>query len=110
MTGYFNFKGVAKRQEYWAVIFILFAITFLGGMILQGLMFTGETGLYLGGIGLIVFFIAAIWIQFATGARRCRDAGISPWWILLYLLPYVNFVFTIVIGCLKTQEQGENNV
>jgi uncharacterized membrane protein YhaH (DUF805 family) len=111
MTHYFNFKGVAKRQEYWAVILILFAVTFVASAVLQGLMFTGVTGLYLGVIGIIALVIAGIWAQFATGARRCRDAGISPWWVLLFLLPYVNFVFMIVIGCLKTnQEQSEENV
>lgn len=111
MTRYFSFKGTAKRQEYWAVVLILIAISVVGGAVLQGLMFTGVTGLYLGTIGIIALLIAGLWVQLATGARRCRDAGISAWWVLLYLIPYVNFIFMIVIGCLKTnQEQGEENV
>jgi len=103
MSRYFSFTGLAMRQEYWAVVFITFAVTFFGTIILEGLMFTGTTGIYIGVIGLIALVIAALWLQFATAARRCRDAGISPWWVLLFLIPYVNFVATIVYGCLQSK-------
>lgn len=109
MSRYFNFTDVATRQEYWAVIFIVFAVTLFGSIILEGLMFTGATGIYIAIIGLIALVIAAVWLQFATAARRCRDAGISPWWVLLFFIPYVNLIATVVYGCLQTKKQGENN-
>jgi len=110
MSRYFSFKGLATRQEYWAVIFITFAVTFFGGILLQGMMFTGETGVYIGAIALIALVISGIWLQFATAARRCRDAGISPWWVLLFFIPYVNFVATIVYGCLQSKPTEVENV
>jgi uncharacterized membrane protein YhaH (DUF805 family) len=40
----------------------------------------------------------------ATSIRRCRDAGINPWFTLSFLLPYINFIVFIVFGVLKTDK------
>ena len=95
----FSFDGVAKRQEYWAVqiaafVYILAALIIVGNPFLTDL-----TAL------LVLFgFIATIWALLATTTRRLRDAGISLWWMLVYLIPYVSTVAAIVFGCIKTKE------
>ena len=104
MSQYFKFTGLAKRQEYWAVIVIAYAISFALGFVLGGLMLTGATGLYLGLIGIVAVTVAAVWVSLATTVRRCRDAGISPWWSVLLIIPYVGFVALIVYGVIKSQE------
>lgn len=110
MTHYFNFKGLAKRQEYWAVIFIAFALAFAATLFTEALVLINTEGAVFGLLFLIAGFIALIWLQFATAARRCRDAAISPWWVLLFLIPYINFVVTIVFGVLPSKNVGEDNV
>lgn len=110
MLRYFDFTGLATRQEYWAVIFIVFAATFTGYIVLEGLLLSGATGLHLGVFGIFALVIAGVWLQFATAARRCRDAGISPWWVLLFFIPYVNLVATIVYGCLQSKPTEVENV
>jgi len=94
MTQYFSFYGTAKRQEYWAVIFISFAIAFIGTVLSEPLL-------------LLAIILTVAWLQLATAVRRCRDAGISPWWVILFLLPWVNFILTIVLGVIKSDESNE---
>ena len=64
MKNYFDFKGVAKRQEYWAVI----VASFVGFMI--GIVITESIPL----VALVVL-VAALWVYLATTVRRLRDAG-----------------------------------
>ena len=110
MTHYFNFKGLAKRQEYWAVIVIAFALAFVATLFTEALILINTEGAVFGLLFLIAGFIALVWLQFATAARRCRDSGISPWWVLLFLIPYINFVVTIVFGVLPSKTLGEDDV
>jgi uncharacterized membrane protein YhaH (DUF805 family) len=44
----------------------------------------------------------------ATAIRRCRDAGISPWFTLSFLVPYINFIVFIVFGVLNTDKDTEH--
>jgi uncharacterized membrane protein YhaH (DUF805 family) len=105
MGKYFNFAGYASRQQYWAVLAIVFAASFVVSTILTIVMVSGSSGAVIGGILMLAAVVVGIWLQFAVGARRCRDAGINPWWVLTYLLPYVNIASFIVIGVLKTEQR-----
>lgn len=104
MTEYFKFNGVATRSEYWAVMIIANIVGLVLG-VAGGAMIGAEAGLQVFGLLLLLAtVIAQVWLSFATGARRSRDAGINPWWVLTFLLPYINIIVLIVIGVLKTQE------
>ena len=108
MTQYFSFYGTAKRQEYWAVIFISFAVAFLATLVSEALLFMIDPNAGIASIFvLLAVIIATAWLQLATAVRRCRDAGISPWWVVLFLIPYVNFVLTIVLGVIRSDESNE---
>ena len=53
-----------------------------------------------GAFGAFVIVLGACWVQLATVARRCRDAGITAWWCLATFVPWVSYVALIVFGCL----------
>jgi uncharacterized membrane protein YhaH (DUF805 family) len=95
MKEYFNFNGVAKRQEYWAVM-ILSILAMVVGFVALG---AGEVLGALIGLGISV---AALWTIFAVTVKRLRDAGLSTWWILTLFVPYVSFVAQIVFGCIES--------
>jgi len=42
------------------------------------------------------------WAVIATTVRRCRDAGISPWFAGTILIPWFAIIPFIVFGCLKS--------
>lgn len=98
MKKYFNFNGVAKRQEYWAVHVIAVLAMFVGFVVLEG-----SNGL--GALVALGIFIAALWAILATTIRRLRDAGLSTWWILATFVPYVGTVATIVFGCVGSNAE-----
>ena len=96
MKEYFNFNGVAKRQEYWAVI-LLSVVAYVAGFIVL------ESGA-LGALLALVIFVAALWATIAVTVNRLRDVGLNTWWILAVLVPYVGTVASIVFGCLNSKE------
>jgi uncharacterized membrane protein YhaH (DUF805 family) len=109
MTKYFSFKGLAKRQEYWAIMLIAFALTFVTTLFTEALVLINTDGAIIGLLFLIAAIVALVWLQFATAARRCRDAGISPWWVVVFVIPYINLVATVVFGVLKTADAGDDD-
>ena len=100
---YLMFEGTATRSEYWGVTFIslaalvavAFAATLFAGII-------GDGGAAISGITIIIALIVAVWATVATTARRCRDAGINPWFTLLVFIPYVAIPACVVFGVLPT--------
>jgi len=104
---YFNFSGVASRQQYWAVLVIAFVIGMIGSL---PLLFFASLGTAAFIIASLAFFVILTWCVLATSVRRSRDAGISPWWALLYFIPYANVVLIIVAGVLKTKSSDSSIV
>jgi uncharacterized membrane protein YhaH (DUF805 family) len=93
MKEYFNFNGVAKRQEYWAVMLLsIFAI------IISLIAMLDPIGMVIA----VALLIATIWVGLATTVRRLRDAGLNTWWILAIFVPYVGIIATIVFGVVAT--------
>ena len=110
MTKYFNFYGSASRQEYWAVMVIMFAGLIVLSTVFSLIMLSGSSGLVIGSLLMIALGVASIWLQFAVSARRCRDAMINPWWSLALLVPYVNLAVLIVFGVLPPKGEPEGLV
>jgi transcriptional regulator with XRE-family HTH domain len=74
LAKYAELHGRAGRAEYWW--FFLFV-----GLIASGATLLADV---LGGLVLLALAFPLI----AAGARRLRDAGQSPWWQLLALVPF----------------------
>lgn len=123
---YFDFKGRSRRKEFWhffllnvIVIFVLWAIVLgVGGgmqammtaatenpgnpMAVYGTMFSGA------GVLILLWGLVTFIPNIAVAVRRLHDRDMSGWWylgfIVLYLIPFVNFVAGIafiVLMCLE---------
>lgn len=96
----FTFDGRLGRMQYfgygiiWAVI--LLVVAFITGAS------HGAIGLYI--VAMIVFAIATL----SYGIRRLHDFDKSGWWYLLMFIPYVNFVFGLVL-LFAPGTQGSNS-
>jgi uncharacterized membrane protein YhaH (DUF805 family) len=104
---YFEFAGKATRSEYWGVILVAYLMLIPVGII--GAVFTlgGIMGAVVGALLIIAGVVGLTWVVLATTARRCRDAGINPWFTLAVLIPYIAIIPWIVFGCLKTEKQDD---
>jgi uncharacterized membrane protein YhaH (DUF805 family) len=106
-----TFQGRIGRLQY-----------FYGLLFKLGLMF---------GVGLIIIFLFSItnemegitmiislplclfvmWVNLSLQARRLHDMGQSGFWLLLYLVPLVNYIFAFVIyiACLASEGNKKAN-
>lgn len=100
---YADFGGRSQRKEYWMFI-LLQIIVLLPLFLLVGVTGSFEEGseemsgvglLFLGLIGL--FILAMLIPSLAVQVRRLHDTDRSGWWILLGLIPVVNYVGSIVL-------------
>ncbi len=106
---YANFKGRARRKEYW--MFTLFYVIFLAIAAvldaLLGLDFTiGSSSLGYGWL-YTLFSLAVLIPSLAVGARRLHDTGKSGWWQLIGILPVIGVIILIIFFC-QDGEVGEN--
>lgn len=96
IKNYANFKGRARRKEYW--MFILF--NYLFGLAcsladgLLGLQIPLE-GKALGIFGAVYGLFVLI-PSFSVSVRRLHDIDKSGWWLLLSLLPVIGWVWLLV--------------
>ena len=102
MDKYFRFNGTAKRSEYWGVYILAFVLLVI--LLITGAVITGASGgLEFAGVLIILgSLVANFWLTLSVTIRRCRDAGINPWWTAACYIPYIGAIPWIIIGCLKS--------
>jgi uncharacterized membrane protein YhaH (DUF805 family) len=106
-----NGKGRARRAEYWW--FAVFSALFLVALLVIDLSINTSMGGYgwgpvLMGIGGLALVGPAI----SVAVRRLHDVGMNGWLYLLAIIPYIGWLFLLVVACLpgqdKTNEYGPN--
>lgn len=106
---YFSFYGRAARSEYWGTQIVSYIIFFVVAMLAALVSTAGGPSLTIA-IGVFIFLmvIPLTWVIMATTARRCRDAGINPWFTATIFIPYLAIIPWIVFGCLSTVKGDQN--
>ena len=109
---YVNFKGRARRKEYWGFT-LFYALIFA---ILGAFAFTG-----IGVILFLVVFVATLPPSISLTVRRLHDINLSGWftlYMLIMLIPVIGegiaIIISIVIGVVQGSAEsnkfGENPV
>jgi uncharacterized membrane protein YhaH (DUF805 family) len=119
MRLYANGEGRARRKEYWSFVLFSALLSTAAAIVLMipltmlavALESTGD-----GAMGtmspvhwLIILSVLAIIIVFmipsyAVLARRLHDVGMSGWFALISLIPYLGGLFVLVIALIPSQE------
>lgn len=106
---YADFSGVSSRKEFWltylAVCIISAGVT---GLTLLVMGLAGMTGIIIGSAIAAIFGLGLLIPNLAISVRRLRDAGMSPWLILIILIPAIGAIALIVMFCRPTQYQHED--
>ncbi len=105
MKQYADFGGRARRTEFW--MFVLFNIIFsvVASLIDRAIGFK-IGAIQLGIIGLI-YSLAVLIPALAVSVRRLHDIGKSGWMILINLIPFIGWIWFIVL-MVKDSQPGEN--
>ncbi|PWB70278.1 MAG: DUF805 domain-containing protein [Holophagae bacterium] len=100
---YTEFKGRARRTEYW--MFVLFNIIISVVLsIIDRVIGTPEMGL---GILGTLYALAVLLPSLAVGVRRLHDTGRSGWWLLIGLIPCIGFI-VLIIFTVQDSQAGDN--
>ena len=84
---YVEFSGRATRSEFWWFVLANFLVSLLVGFV-GGMIGVSALGM--------LYSLAVLLPSLAVGARRLRDAGFSPWLLLLLLVPIANIALIIL--------------
>lgn len=86
---YANFKGRARRKEYWMFFLLNMLIVFVVGII----------DYVLGTLPLIygIYLLAVIIPSLAVLVRRLHDIGKSGWWFFIGLVPLIGAIWLFVL-------------
>lgn len=96
LQNYTNFKGRARRQEYWMFFLINFIISIILGIIDEVLKID-----FLGNIYSLAVFLPSI----AVAIRRAHDTNKSGWYILI---PIYNIILMATEGDTTENEYGSD--
>jgi uncharacterized membrane protein YhaH (DUF805 family) len=104
---YADFKGRARRKEFWMYYLVWGIIYTVLYIIFMILAFTQSSILMgLGSLLLSAFSLATIVPTLAVGVRRLHDMGKSGKMILLLLVPIANFV--VLYWWIQDSVPGDN--
>lgn len=123
----FNGEGRARRKEFWSFVLIEWIIFFVLGIVMMvvaggaisaamsGYSYGygyGDAGLaaLIGALGVWWFILFVLWLVFLPASitvliRRLHDIGMSGWFCLIVLIPYVGFIFWLVCALIPSQNQ-----
>ncbi len=112
-SNYANFRGRARRKEYWGYVLFFFlgliAVS-LVGIAIDSALGNMEPGneMPIATIGLSVLFVLAGVIPgLAVSVRRFHDVGLSGWFYLLFLvLAFITIggLIILIIGLIPSQK------
>ncbi len=105
---YADFKGRARRKEYWMFVLISTVISYLIMGIDYALNFVyttdmGSSFYYMNSLYSLFVLIPS----FAVLVRRLHDIGKSGWFFFIIFIPIVGFIWLLVLLC-KNGDEGEN--
>ena len=103
---YVDFKGRARRAEYWNFVLFSTLISIVLTLIdIYGLgtnPLAGESGM----IGNL-YSLAVLLPTLGVLARRLHDVGKSGWFFLIILIPLIGFIWLLIL-LFRDSQQGEN--
>ncbi len=107
---FFNFQGRLRRSQYWLYHLAQVAVLLVLALILGGVISAvgdSSTARIIVGTIMVALYGVFVWSSLSVSARRCHDRDKSAWFLLLSLIPIVNFWVLIELGFLDGT-QGPN--
>lgn len=95
-----DFEGTSSRSEYWNFVLIAVALVVISAFLRAGMVDHGESEariLITSAPFLLLWFIIFV-VGISATIRRLNDAGFSPKWALLLLVPVANLAVIALLA------------
>jgi uncharacterized membrane protein YhaH (DUF805 family) len=104
---YFSGAGRARRSEYWWWVLFSLAVIFVGAF-LDALIFgvNPYTGAFNAPVFTALVVLALIAPTASVGVRRLHDVGLSGWLYLVGIIPYIGWLFMLVVGLMPSKPEA----
>ncbi|MBO4675008.1 MAG: DUF805 domain-containing protein [Elusimicrobiaceae bacterium] len=96
---YVDFSGRATRKQFWLFVLWSFVVFFVLGLVFGLVGISPETSATISKVLYLAIFLPSLGIA----ARRLRDGGFSPWWLLIGLVPFIGWIVLLVFYCLPSK-------
>ena len=107
-SNYRNFKGRARRSEYWFIQLFL-VVTNLAAAAIDFALMNGDVDRFIanggGGIVGLIWILATIVPAVAVLVRRLHDTGRSGWWALIGFVPVAGAIALLVFTVADSEAQ-----
>jgi uncharacterized membrane protein YhaH (DUF805 family) len=107
-SNYRNFKGRARRSEYWFIQLFL-VLTNLAAAVIDLVLMNGDVDRFVanggGGIVGLIWILATVVPALAVLVRRLHDTGRSGWWALIGFVPLAGTIVLLVFTLADSQAQ-----
>lgn len=98
---YFEFKGRARRSEYWYfILFIALMVFFLE--LFEILLFDSDYS-----VASSIFYLFVFFPSIAVSVRRLHDITRTGWWLLISFLPIIGTIILLIFH-INDSHKGEN--
>ena len=109
-SNYTNFKGRARRSEYWFIQLFL-VVTNIAVAVIDLALMNGDVERFIanggGGIVGLIWIFATILPALAVLIRRLHDTNRSGWWALIGLVPLAGAIVVLVFT-VEDSNKGDN--
>jgi uncharacterized membrane protein YhaH (DUF805 family) len=109
-SNYADFKGRARRSEYWFIQLFL-VVTNIAAAAIDLALMDGDVERFIanggGGIVGLIWILATIVPAIAVLIRRLHDTNRSGWWALIGLVPLVGAIVLLVFT-VEDSSKGAN--
>ncbi len=99
---YAVFDGRAARPEYWWFTLFSTIVAIVIGVVVAVAVSGGS-----GQVAADLYSLAVLLPSLGVTIRRLHDTNRSGWWILISLIPFVGWVWLIVLLCIAS-DSGPN--
>ena len=105
---YADFSGLTSRKDFWlCYVAMIVASIGLTGLVLLLMAVAGVSGGLIATILCSIVGLGMVVPGLAISVRRLRDAGLSPWLLLVSLVPGLGALALLVMYCLPTKYEHE---
>lgn len=98
---YVDFSGTATRSEYWVFV-LMFVVLMVVVSVIE--VFLGISFVS------IVLYVIFLMPTLALTTRRLHDSGLSGWWQLLNIVPFIGWFILIILLLRRTKSDGNKYV